>query len=415
MDKETIELIEAVRQSLVEFGKTQKGSALKKTRKITSQLIWSPQEYLDDLDNIKRTSKTDAEAIQRIRSLVRSSEEEALKTMTVLPDDTGHHLVQSRTGGDALTELPYSRSGPIIQRIEQKTGRTFGNTMGPTGNLPPEMSLSNFAHKADDRATGLERESGIGKNPDKTKVAHQGGTAKFANMKGVDLTSDAAIEAALTDKVQEQIRMGEVAAQTDAPRQEFLRQATGRLELYKGPVPKDLVIDPKIVKQSYLELINGSVKFAGKMAPGAIGLGLTALGAAGDALAAGSGGITAVKGKNRQEKTAGALEAASGLTGLAALTPGLAPALGPASLALGGVAMAADRRAKQIKRTERNIELQNNPQPVVPQDGSIPQIKPKEKSTIEKIKDDPMNELEYAGKQILGGLKNIGGAILFGY
>ena len=151
------------------------------------------------------------------------------------------------------------------------------------------------------------------------------------------------------------------------------------------------------------------------MAPGAVGLGLTALGAAGDALAAGSGGMTAVKGKNRQEKTAGALEGASGLTGLAALAPGLAPTLGPASLALGGVAMAAERRAKQIKRTERNIELQNNPQPVVPQDGSIPQIKPKEKSTIEKIKDDPMNELEYAGKQIMGGLKKIGGAILFGY
>ena len=39
-------------------------------------------------------------------SLVRSSEEAALKQMTLLPDDTGHHIVQSRTGGDALTELP---------------------------------------------------------------------------------------------------------------------------------------------------------------------------------------------------------------------------------------------------------------------------------------------------------------------
>ena len=40
------------------------------------------------------------------------------------------------------------------------------NTTGPGGNLPAEMSLSNYAHKAHDaRATGLERESGIGKNP----------------------------------------------------------------------------------------------------------------------------------------------------------------------------------------------------------------------------------------------------------
>ena len=34
---------------------------------------------------------------------------------------------------------------------------------------------------------------------------------------------------------------------------------------------------------------------------------------------------------------------------------------------------------------------------------------------IEKIVTDPLNELEYAGKQIFGGLKTIGGAILFGF
>lgn len=34
---------------------------------------------------------------------------------------------------------------------------------------------------------------------------------------------------------------------------------------------------------------------------------------------------------------------------------------------------------------------------------------------IEKIVTDPLNELEYAGKQIFGGLKTVGGAILFGF
>ena len=67
------------------------------------------------------------------------------------------------------------------------------------------MSLSNYAHKADDRATGLERESGIGKDPDKATVAHNRGTAYYANMKGVDMSDDAAIEAALDNKVTEQI------------------------------------------------------------------------------------------------------------------------------------------------------------------------------------------------------------------
>ena len=37
------------------------------------------------------------------------------------------------------------------------------------------------------------------------------------------------------------------------------------------------------------------------------------------------------------------------------------------------------------------------------------------KSAAAKILDDPLNELKYAGKQILGGLKTVGGAILFGF
>lgn len=37
------------------------------------------------------------------------------------------------------------------------------------------------------------------------------------------------------------------------------------------------------------------------------------------------------------------------------------------------------------------------------------------RSAAAKILDDPLNELEYAGQQILGGLKTIGGAILFGF
>ena len=37
------------------------------------------------------------------------------------------------------------------------------------------------------------------------------------------------------------------------------------------------------------------------------------------------------------------------------------------------------------------------------------------KSAAAKILDDPLNELEYVGKQILGGLKTVGGAMLFGF
>ena len=51
MDKETIELVEGVRKLLTAYEETAQGSVLKKTRKVTSQIIWSADEYLDDLDN----------------------------------------------------------------------------------------------------------------------------------------------------------------------------------------------------------------------------------------------------------------------------------------------------------------------------------------------------------------------------
>jgi hypothetical protein len=36
-------------------------------------------------------------------------------------------------------------------------------------------------------------------------------------------------------------------------------------------------------------------------------------------------------------------------------------------------------------------------------------------NTIEKVVTDPLNELEYLGKQVVGGLKTVGGAVLFGF
>ena len=282
MDKATIALIEDVRKSLVDYGKTQSGSALKKTRKITSQIIWDPSSYLDELDNIKATSKTPQEAISRIRTLVRSSEEAALKSMTLLPDDTGHHIVQSRTGGDALTELPYERTGPIIERLSAKHQQKFGNTVGPGGNLPAEMSLSNYAHKADDRATGIERESGIGKNPNKATTAHQKGTAGYANMKGVDLASDAAIEADLSRKIGEQQQMARTAAKTDAPRQAAIRKAVpgayqgGVEDIAKAKVgaASKLITDRNTILDAYRTLTKN--KTFGALLPG-VGIGIGAL------------------------------------------------------------------------------------------------------------------------------------------
>ena len=225
MDKETIALVEDVRKALIEYGNaTKSDSVKKKTRKVTSELIWSPEPYLDELDNILSTSKTNEEAVERARSLIRSAEQAGIEDMRFMPDDTPHHLVQTRTGGDDLTGLEYKRSGPIIQRLSEKHQRTFGSTTGPGGNLIAELSLSNAAHKFDDRSTGLERESGIGKAIPKTETAHPKGTAGYARLKGVDLSSDAAVEAALDKSITEQIEIAQKAIKSDAPRQEALKK-----------------------------------------------------------------------------------------------------------------------------------------------------------------------------------------------
>lgn len=251
LDKEGIALIEDIRKALIEYrNQTSSSSVKKKTRKVTSQLIWDAASYIDELDNIKSTAKTPEEVIERARSLIRTAEEDALLSEVLTPDDTMHHIVSSRTGGDALTDIEYSRSGPIIERLSEKHQRKFGNTTGPRGNLPTEMSLSNAAHKFDDRATGLERESGIGKAIPKEFTAHNRGTAYYSGMKGVDMADDAAIEAALDLKVGEQIDQARVAAAVDQPRKDYLaKNLTG-----------DLVTDPDVIRKSYLQLTKGGVR-----------------------------------------------------------------------------------------------------------------------------------------------------------
>jgi len=373
MDKETIDLIESVRRALIEYGQqTSSSSVKKKTRKITSQLIWDAESYVDEIDNIKRTSKTDAEAIERIRSLVRTSEENALKLMTTLPDDTGHHIVQSRTGGDALTDIEYGRSGPIISRLSEKHQMKFGNTLGPGGNLPYEMSLSNAAHKFDDRATGLERESGIGKAIPKEFTAHNRSTAYHANMRGVDMTDDAAIEAALDAKVTDQINQARVAAEADFPRQEYLRQATGNTELYRGAPPKDLVIDQAEVLQSYrqLQLDKGGIRFRGlRRAAGMLPLVPAAIGAIQTGAQAATGDIEGAK-----------LTAAETVAGEVPV--------------VGDLAIADPVAAGTLEAAERDKARAAAP-----------------KTAVAKFLDDPINELEWLGKK----LTSFGGGIRLGW
>lgn len=162
-----------------------------------------------------------------------------------------------------------------------------------------------------------------------------------------------------------------------------------------------------------LEVINGIMRVKIPKLPSYLKVGgiLTAVGVIGDAASAAEGGI-GVATKTGKEQTAAGLNLASGALGLASLA---APPLAAASVATGVVGALADNRIERDKRRERDTDIKaGRIQPKHPDPYQTTITAPK-KSTLDKIKEDPLNELEYAGKQAIKGLKSLGGAILFGY
>ena len=274
MSKDLGRLHDAARESLKAkrdhlFKTKESDSVLKKTRKTISQLDWGVEQYADELDNMmSRNASAD-----EIRLYIRDVEEKALKDFRLLKDDSVHHKVQSRTGGDMLSNAKSADVRNVVKRLEQKYGIKYGNSSGPGGNLTADSSLSNYAHKSDDRARGLERASGIGKNPDPKTTAHARGTAGYAkNLKPGDIVNEQSLFTALDERVGAQINDYQTGVKTDQPRQQAIRTLTNDPLAYSpdataADVAKTkqriLTTDPKQVKQSYLRLTGGKVSFKG--------------------------------------------------------------------------------------------------------------------------------------------------------
>ena len=142
-----------------------------------------------------------------------------------------------------------------------------------------------------------------------------------------------------------------------------------------------------------LSFKNGGIRLVPGI--GKVGVALTAVGALSDAATATTGTYGAVT-KTGKEQTAAGLNAASGVLGLASLA---APPLAGAAAALGGVGMLAENRIERDKRRERDTDIKaGRIQPKRP-DPYTTTITKREPSTLEKITSDPLNELEYLGKQ----------------
>ena len=238
----------ALLKQLFEQEKAKKGtpdfsdSRLKKIRKTMTQLDQNYKMYADGMESALSTAGGATQQGDVLRGAIRGIEEESLEAMKLLDDDSVHHIIGSRTGGDTLIDAPGDRVRRVMARLEDNFEMTFSNTVGPGGNLRADMSLSNRAHKWDQRARGLELESGVGKEPTKATVAHRSSTAGHAkNLTPEQLASDDALYEALRKNFQKQIDDANIGQMTDAPRQKLVKELSGEdLAYSKTATPEDV-------------------------------------------------------------------------------------------------------------------------------------------------------------------------------
>ena len=412
MDKELAQLHDLTRNMLVEVQKKLiakqvvpgfSPSDLKKVRKALSNLDFDTESYGDIMEQNVSNPKG-------LMKAIRNQENRVMKAFELLPDDTIHHLIQQRTGGDFGLEVSGDTVRNAVTRLQDRFQMRFGQATGPSGVVRGDTALSNFAHKADDRATGLEKLSGIGKNTDPSTTSHRFGTAGYSkNLSTAEMADADSLVEALSSRIAPQLEDVKVGIETDSPRVQAIRNLDPRLkDAYKATnTAEDISGMRSVLKnipeqqliQTYQNLVPQFSKGAMRLVPGIgkIGVGLTALGALGDAASATTGTYGAVT-KTGKERTASGINAASGVLGLASL---VAPPLTAASVATGVVGMLAENRIERDKRKERDTDIKaGRIQPKRP-DPYTTSITKREPSTLEKITSDPLNELQYAGKQVM--------------
>jgi len=397
MDKELAQLHDLARDMLLEvqaqyeagvipegFGKSDK----KRLDKAISNLDFNPEAYGDIMETVMSGDLGPKELMKKIRNV----ETNVMKAFELLNEDTIHHLVQQRTGGDFSKQVSGDVVRGAIRRLEDRFGLKFSQATGPQGVIRGDTAQSNYAHKSDLTQKGAELKSGIGKNPDPSTTSHRFGTRGYAKTLTATETADEdALVKALEARIAPQLEDVKVGIATDQPRVQAIRKAAPGLERAYMPdnTAEEIAKMQKIARalpeevkiQTYKQLVfdKGTVKLAAG-ARRAAGV-LPFAGAIAGGLVAGG---QAMAGDIEGAKVT-AFETAAGEV----------PVVGDlftADPAASGTLEGAQQAAMEVRRQEQ--------QP---------------KSAAAKILDDPLNELEYAGKQILGGLKTVGGAILFGF
>lgn len=362
MDKELAQLHDLARTMLLEvqaqyeagvippgFGRSDK----KRLDKAISNLDFNPEAYGGIMEDVMVGQKGAKELMKRIRNV----ETNVMKAFELLNEDTIHHLVQQRTGGDFSKQVSGDVVRGAIKRLEDRFGLKFAQATGPGGVIRGDTSLSNFAHKSDLTQKGAELASGIGKNPDPSTTAHRFGTRGYSTTLTPQETRDEqALFEALESRIAPQLEDVKVGIATDQPRVQAIRAADPRLaKAYMPtntaeeiaamqPIARALSEDVKI--QSYRQLLNFK---GGKAVLSALPLGAAATVGLGllDVAQAAQGISAAQQATSTPEAVAGGLEAVSGGLSLAATKVPV----------LAGPAMVAGATAGAIRmRMERDVQ-----------------------------------------------------------
>jgi hypothetical protein len=363
MDKELAQLHDLARTMLLEvqaqynagvippgFGKSDK----KRLDKAISNLDFNPEAYVDIMEDVMVGQKGSKELMKRIRNV----ETKVMKAFELLNEDTIHHLVQQRTGGDFSKQVSGDVVRGAIKRLEDRFGLKFSQATGPGGVIRGDTALSNFAHKSDLTQKGAEDRSGIGKNPDPSTTAHRLGTSGYSKTLSPQETRDEqALFEALEARVAPQLEDVKVGIATDQPRVQAIRAADPRLaNAYMAtntaeeiaamqPIARGLGEDTLI--QAYQQLrpdFKGGKAILRALPMGAVA---TAAFTVAD-IAQAAQGVTAVQqATSTPEAVAGGLEAVSGGLSLAATKVPV----------LAGPAMVAGATAGAVRmRMQRDIE-----------------------------------------------------------
>jgi hypothetical protein len=363
MDKELAQLHDLARTMLLEvqaqynagvippgFGKSDK----KRLDKAISNLDFNPEAYVDIMEDVMVGQKGSKELMKRIRNV----ETKVMKAFELLNEDTIHHLVQQRTGGDFSKQVSGDVVRGAVKRLEDRFGLKFSQATGPGGVIRGDTALSNFAHKSDLTQKGAEDRSDIGKNPDPSTTAHRLGTSGYSKTLSPQETRDEqALFEALEARVAPQLEDVKVGIATDQPRVQAIRAADPRLaNAYMAtntaeeiaamqPIARGLGEDTLI--QTYQQLrpdFKGGKAILRALPMGAVA---TAAFTVAD-IAQAAQGVTAVQqATSTPEAVAGGLEAVSGGLSLAATKVPV----------LAGPAMVAGATAGAVRmRMQRDIE-----------------------------------------------------------